>query len=252
MARRGSVRGHGAEEALQDEEPGMSDNPIDRSRRTLLRSLAIAPIIAAVPATKSGGLIARDICRVAPRLTEGPYYLDLKMVRSDITEGRSGVPVEMAMQVVTADCARIAEARVDLWQCDAEGNYSGFSRQGSDTLLDTQSQTFLRGSQFTSADGVCTFRTIYPGWYAGRTTHFHYKVFLDERTVLASQIFLPDALNQSIYDNVPPYNARKAKRSTFNHNDFIAARAGDAAYATIGERSDGYAAAMVIGIDRKV
>jgi protocatechuate 3,4-dioxygenase beta subunit len=189
---------------------------------------------------------------VTPRLTEGPYYLDLEIVRSNITEGKSGVPLDLTLQVVSfaAGCIPIARARVDLWHCDAEGNYSGYARQGSDSVVDTQGQTFLRGSQFTGADGVCSFRTIYPGWYAGRATHIHYKVFLDERTVLASQIFLPEPLNQYIYDNVPPYDARRAKRRTFNHNDFIAARAGDLAYASICEQTDGYAAALVVGIER--
>lgn len=227
------------------------------SRRSLLCTLMATPLaVAASPAvlqsednTEGDRLIAPKICLLTPRLTEGPYYLDLKTVRADISEGRRGVPVELALQVVVvaAGCSPIANARVDLWQCDAEGNYSGFARQGSDTALDTQGQTFLRGTQFTGPDGVCTFRTIYPGWYTGRTTHFHYKVFLDERTVLTSQIFLPDELNRHVYATAAPYNARVAKQRTFNHNDFIAAEAGDAAYASIHQRADGYAAALVVG-----
>ena len=62
-------------------------------------------------------------------------------------------------------------ARVDIWHCDAEGNYSGHASQGSDGIPDTSSETFLRGTQFADDQGVVTFRTIYPGWYRGRTMH---------------------------------------------------------------------------------
>ncbi|MFO1129591.1 MAG: intradiol ring-cleavage dioxygenase [Rhodospirillales bacterium] len=236
----------------------MSESSISISRRGWLRSLALGPVAAAVAAPlraaepAGNGLIGRDICLVTPRLTEGPFYIDPKAIRSDITEGKPGVPVRLALQVVSAatGCTPIANARVDLWQCDAEGNYSGFARQGSDAVINTRDQTFLRGSQFTGDDGVCSFRTIYPGWYAGRTTHFHYKVFLDARTVLASQIFLPDALNAHVYEAFSPYNTRGATQTTFNYNDFIARQGGDAAYASIEEAADGYAAALVVGLDR--
>ncbi len=150
----------------------------------------------------------------------------------------------LALQVVSADCTPVPGARVDLWQCDALGNYSGFARQGSQN---TRGQTFLRGTQVTGSGGVATFRTIYPGWYRGRTTHLHYKVFLDERTVLTSQIFFPDSLSDRIYAQRPPYAARAGQR-TLNRANSIARQAGDGAYASVRETGDALSAALVVGI----
>ena len=182
-------------------------------------------------------------------MTEGPYYIDPKLVRDDITEGKEGVALELVLQVVDATCQPLAGARVDVWHCDASGNYSGYASQGSDATSDTSGETFLRGTQIADERGVVTFRTIYPGWYRGRTTHIHHKVFLDETNVLTGQIFFPDALSQYLYDNVAPYDAREGARDTVNGNDNIAAQAGEGAYAAVREAPDRYVATLVIGVD---
>ncbi len=237
----------------------MSDFIERPSRRALLTGLAVSPIAVAGIGSFSGtaraqaqaaGLISPNVCMVMPEVTEGPYYLDEQLVRADITEDREGVPMRLRLQVVTADCTPVEGARVDVWHCDAVGNYSGYATQGSDGTNDTSEQSFLRGTQMTGADGVAEFRSIYPGWYRGRTTHVHYKVFLDERTVLTSQIFFPDALSQYLFQSVAPYNDRSgAERDTMNSNDGIAKQAGEGAYAAIREQYDYYDAALVVGID---
>ena len=231
------------------------DRP-DLYRRNLLRALSLAPAGVALSApawaqdkAAAVGLISANVCLLQPEVTEGPYYIDPDLVRSDVTEGRPGVPLELKMQVVDADCTPVEGASVDIWHCDAQGNYSGFSGQGSDTVADTDGQTFLRGTQPTGADGVCAFRTIWPGWYRGRTPHVHYKVFLGERTVLTGQVFFPDALSQYIYDTAPDY-AREGGRDTWNRTDTIAEQAGDGAQAAVREQPDRYVAALVVGIDR--
>lgn len=225
------------------------------NRRQLLAALAASPIVAtgigafprAVRAeAASAGLISPNVCMVMPEVTEGPYYFDPELVRAEITEGKAGIPMEMAIQVVDSSCTPLAGARVDLWHCDAEGNYSGYSQNAGG---DTSGETFLRGTLMTDETGVATFRTIYPGWYAGRTTHMHYKVFLDERTVLTSQIFFPDALSQYLYMAVDPYNRRSAQRDTVNANDWIAQELGDGGYAAIREQADRYVAQLVVGVD---
>ena len=228
-------------------------------RRRALRALALAPGAAATAigartaraqeAASSLGLISPNVCLVATEVTEGPYYVDPGLVRADITEGLPGVPLELALQVVDDACEPVAGARVDLWQCDARGNYSGIANQGSDATLDTADETFLRGTQLTGDGGVATFRTIWPGWYRGRTAHLHYKVFLDEQTVLTSQVFLPDALSEYLYRNVTPYTDRAGERGTFNRNDWIAREAGAGAFAAVRELDDRYVAALVVGVD---
>jgi protocatechuate 3,4-dioxygenase beta subunit len=159
--------------------------------------------------------------------------------------------MKLRLQVVTQDCQPVESARVDIWHCDAQGNYSGYSSQGSDTRVDTSGQTFLRGTQMTDSAGIAAFQTIYPGWYASRTVHIHFKVFLDKTQVLTGQIFFPDALSQYIFENAPAYGGRSGKRDMVNINDGIAQQAGEGSYAAVREQAGGYDAALVVGIDPK-
>ena len=173
----------------------MSDAP-DPGRRALLAGLALLPAGVAAPAVWAqaagdAGLIAPSVCLLTPETTAGPFYLDPGLVRADITEGAPGAPLALVLQVVDADCRPIEGVRVDVWHCDAAGNYSGFAGQGSDGPRDTRGDTFLRGTQFADARGVVAYETIWPGWYRGRTPHVHYRVFLDERTLADQPAVLP-------------------------------------------------------------
>ena len=107
---------------------------------------------------------------LSPEQTEGPYYIDGEKLRRDITEGRPGVPLLLRLRVVDAStCKPIKGAAVDIWHCDALGVYSGFG-SGSGN------RTFMRGIQKTDATGLARFRSVWPGWYQGRTVHIHVKV----------------------------------------------------------------------------
>ena len=185
-------------------------------------------------------LMDADVCVIVPEVTEGPYYLDPALLRADITEGRPGLPMTLQMQVVDQACAPIADARVDVWHCDADGNYSGYNGY--------EGQTFMRGTQMSDADGMVTFATVYPGWYRGRTTHIHFKVFLNETTVLTGQIFFPDEVSEQVYVTVAPYTAH-TNRDTFNDEDGIAQQAGAASVASVEQAAEAYAAKLVVGVD---
>ncbi|MGL1920860.1 MAG: intradiol ring-cleavage dioxygenase [Hyphomicrobiales bacterium] len=233
----------------------MKATPQNVGRRTLLKSMAALPVIAATaPAfaatssTQQAGLISSDVCVLAKEVTEGPYYTDPNLIRADITEGKAGIPLEMVIQVVDSTCTPLENARVDIWHCDAQGNYSGYEGQGSDSALNTKDQTFLRGTQFTNEAGIASFETIYPGWYRGRTTHIHYKVFLDEVTILTSQLYFPDALSEFIFLNAEAYTGRDSERDTRNGNDGIAQQSGDSSFAAIKEQSGKYIASLVVGV----
>lgn len=148
-------------------------------------------------ASPSGG--STPACVLTMESGEGPYYLDLDRVRSDITEGRDGAAFRLDLTVVraSAGCRPVAGAAVDVWHADVSGTYS------------TGAQTFLRGTQITDAAGRCTFRTIVPGWYRGLAPHIHFKVRPDERTEKTSQFFFPEELLLRVYA-LQPYARRPA------------------------------------------
>ena len=211
---------------------------------TLMSRTAFAAETAATEASLMPGA---DVCVITPEVTEGPYYFDPALERVDITEGHQGVATTVKLQVVDATCRPIEGARVDIWHCNAAGVYSGYANQTDGA--DATGQTFLRGTLFAGVDGIVEFQTIYPGWYAGRTTHIHFKVFLDTTQVLTGQIFFPDALSQFLYQNVEPYKTRGADRETLNANDRIAGQATRASFAYVKELADRYLVAMIVGVD---
>lgn len=214
----------------------------------LMSRAAFAEEASATADTAATLMPGADVCVITPEVTEGPYYFDPSLERSDITEGtQEGVATNIRLQVVDATCKPIEGARVDIWHCNSQGVYSGYPNQLGN--IDTTGQTFLRGTQFTSSAGIVEFATIYPGWYPGRTTHVHFKVFLDETNVLTGQIFFPDALSQFIYLNVPPYTDHGADRQTLNVNDGIASQATRASFAYVKELAESYLVAMIIGVD---
>jgi len=229
------------------------------SRRRALGAIvaSVAGPIAANPAfaqEASVSLIVPDKqCLLTPQAIEGPYYFDPKLVRSDVTEARPGVPLRLRLQVVEArNCAPLKNARVNIWHADATGHYSGYDLQGDDRNVSTKGQTFLRGTQLSDETGLVIFRTLYPGWYEGRTPHIHFRAFIDDRSVLTGQLYFVDALSEFIYSNVAPYNIRKLKRDTVNTADVVLRQGGGGltSFCSICEEPDCYDAAMVIGVDR--
>lgn len=162
-------------------------------------------------------------CAVTPDAGEGPFYFDPSLVRSDVTSGRLGAPLEFAVQITRArDCAPLPGVRLDLWQADALGLYSGYLDQpgvGGVPTAPTVGATFLRGTQLADADGWVRFKTVYPSWYGGRTPHIHFKVLIDAKERVASQIFFPDEINAEVFANWDPYREHVSKRTSFNHND---------------------------------
>jgi protocatechuate 3,4-dioxygenase beta subunit len=162
-----------------------------------------------------------DVCVLTPEQTSGPYYVKSPL-RSNITEGRPGLPLKLVLEIVKVpDCTAIEGATVEIWQCDARGYYSGYSkatvRAPFDTLTNiiinqkdgaiapTDTETFMRGGQVTDANGLVEFETIFPGWYDPRVTHIHIKVSQGGKTFLTTQLYFPDELVADIYANHPDY-----------------------------------------------
>jgi protocatechuate 3,4-dioxygenase beta subunit len=167
-------------------------------------------------------------CVVRPELTEGPYFVDDQLNRSDIridpADGsvKDGLPLHLIYRVsdVTGGvCAPLAGAQVDVWHCDANGQYSGVQDQG----FDTRGEMWLRGYQVTDETGVARFLTIVPGWYRGRAVHIHFKIRTDPGGEagyeFTSQLFFDPEQIQEIYA-LEPY-ANKGLPDTPNENDGI-------------------------------
>jgi protocatechuate 3,4-dioxygenase beta subunit len=136
-------------------------------------------------------------CRVLPDLTAGPFPTVTEIERRDVTEGLSGMPLRVGIQVVDASCAPVPGATVEIWHCDADGDYSGYA----DGFTDDdggEGTTFLRGSQVANDEGIVEFVTIWPGWYGGRAVHIHSAVHVDGETVLTTQFLFDDALNSEV------------------------------------------------------
>jgi protocatechuate 3,4-dioxygenase beta subunit len=152
--------------------------------------------------------VAQAACTLTPEQMEGPYYLDLARVRQDITEGKPGAPLRLAVRITEAapSCAPIAGAPVDVWHCDALGIYSGYEGAvvAPSHVQPVNDKTFLRGTQLTDRAGGVEFRTIYPGWYTGRTTHVHVKVRVGTG-VATTQFYFPEDVSRRVYQRAP-YN----------------------------------------------
>jgi protocatechuate 3,4-dioxygenase beta subunit len=142
---------------------------------------------------------ASPSCILTPAKTEGPYFVDEKLKRSDIrvdpVDGsvQPGVKLTLKFIVVGADgdCAPVSGAHVDVWHANHLGLYSDEAQNG------TIGHKYLRGYQVTGDDGSATFVTVFPGWYSGRTVHIHFKIRKDDYE-FTSQLFFDESTIASV------------------------------------------------------
>jgi protocatechuate 3,4-dioxygenase beta subunit len=202
--------------------------------------------------TANGGA-APTSCKVIPDETSGPYPDKIGMLdnaaymRSDITEGKAGLPLAMTFTVVNvaAGCAPVANAKVEVWHCDAAGDYSEYANQQGG--LDETGQTFLRGVQTTDASGKVTFTTIYPGWYMGRATHVHVEVFVNDASIKTTQMAFPAATNAAVY--ATGVYAARGDNPTSNESDMVFADGDTYELAGMsGDTTNGVASTLIVGV----
>ena len=222
------------------------------SRREAL--LLLGASVLAIPAAAQSSA-ARPACIVTPQQTEGPYFSDFLLNRSDIrsdpTDGsvKSGLPLALALRVHAVDnerCTPLPGAIVDVWHCDAAGVYS----DAVDSSFNTRGKKFLRGYQVTDANGAARFTTIYPGWYPGRTVHVHFKVRTKARSgrdmEFTSQLYFPDSITERVHAKAP--YARPGRHGQSNESDGLFRRDGRLLMLDLADASGGYAASFDIGI----
>ena len=195
-------------------------------------------------------------CVLSGSRTEGPYFVDEKLNRSDIRADTSdgsvedGVPLVLTFVVLDNDrgCAGISGAQVDVWHANAQGNYSGVV---ASSQSNTDGQTFLRGFQRTDADGAATFTTVYPGWYQGRAVHIHFTIRDSAESQqgyeFTSQLYFDDALTDEVHSQGP--YAEKGERDQRNSTDGIYQGGGDELTLALTPQGEGYAATFNIALD---
>jgi protocatechuate 3,4-dioxygenase beta subunit len=218
----------------------MFDQPLTR-RAWLGGAVVTALGLAGLEARQSDA--AAVSCILTPEQTEGPYYIAGEKLRRNITDGRPGTALLLRTFVVDATtCRPIRNAAVDIWHADAGGVYSGFGAGAS-------SRTFMRGIQRTNAKGLAMFRTVYPGWYQGRTVHIHVKVHVGGNVVHTGQLYFPDALTDAVYRRAP-YSSRPG-RGVRNATDSVYRNGGSKSMLSVKKNSAGvYVATITMGVQR--
>ncbi len=212
-------------------------------------------------------------CLLAPEQIAGPYFRNPRLIRRNISEGASGIPLLLKLSLVdVSTCEPVTDALVDIWHCNARGAYSGWSKIDPDKEVDvgdigsvprTDDDTYLRGGQFTDRKGIVKFTTIYPGFYAGRSVHIHVAVrivsgsnYLDARHVAwVGQLYLPEVTSRSVL-GAKDYSGRRISPLRNDQDELFTRMQGEDSTLkvhTIARDSweDGYFGQLTIGIDKR-
>jgi protocatechuate 3,4-dioxygenase beta subunit len=226
-------------------------------------------------------ILADPSCTLTPEEEEGPYYIDDEKLRSNIIEGRPGVPLTLRLALVDSrSCAPLENAALDIWHCDALGVYSGFTtgspggRGGPPPgpppfgpgpfgrgpmgapphSRQTDARRFLRGVQVTGKEGVAAFATLYPGWYEGRAIHIHVKVHVNNHVSHTGQLFFPEDITADIA-RLEPYARRLNVERTLQSEDHVFTdQHGSASILKLarlknGSNADGFVATITLAIN---
>ena len=105
-------------------------------------------------------------------------------------------------QVLDRDCKPAANALLDFWHADENGDYDnrGFR---------------YRGHQFADGEGRYRLETIVPAVYPGRTRHIHVKVQRPHGRILTTQLYFPGEprnRTDSIFDSSLLMDVRRVGR----------------------------------------
>lgn len=211
-------------------------------KQFLKRSLLGLSGVAVLPAAVKASCTTTDCSSLSPSETAGPFPIKspADLVRENIIGDRNGIPllIELTILDQNDDCSPLAGVYVDLWHCDADGNYSEYGG----TPMQSTNYTgyhFLRGRQTTDVNGKVSFVSVFPGWYQGRAPHIHLEVLdANESVIRTSQI----AFEKNVCDTVYASSPYRGEADTLNANDnvFGDSLAGNMYDSISGNNSSGY------------
>ena len=177
---------------------------------------------------------AENTCALTCTLTQGPCWAPTAPVRQDVSEGKAGVPLRLALRVVESDgCTPVVGAEVEIWHCDIRGIYSADDAENVPFCTGNDAEAladyYFRGRAISDDDGVLMFDTCFPGWYPSRAVHIHFAVrraaHAGEHTTTnatcISQFFFPEDLTQEIFASVDGYTQQGQPDTTFASDTVI-------------------------------
>lgn len=202
-------------------------------RKEFLKRLGLGslfvPLVAAcgnesedpIPSTDTTG---DTTCTISPTETAGPFPTKnpSSLVMTDIRSDRTGIEmaINITIQNKNNDCAALADTIVDIWHCDKDGYYSEYGGTGMQSV-NYQSVDFLRGRQSTDANGLVSFKSIFPGWYSGRAPHIHVHIYDSTgKSLLVTQIAFPTEMCNTVYTTATQYYT-KGTQDTANATDNV-------------------------------
>lgn len=177
-----------------------------------------------------------NACQMIKDSYEGPYFTCTPSSGKNIASDQAGQPLTVALRLVDSDCKPIPNGVVDIWGCNADGYYAGYSNDPDERppmlkamlfghLKPDTDQRFCRGALRTDADGIAEFNSVYPGYYYGQPIHLHFKAHVDGANLLTSQANFSEQWNERIMQ-LAPYNKprpikRNAKKTAFPQMSII-------------------------------
>ncbi|MDH3659320.1 MAG: hypothetical protein OEU92_04695 [Alphaproteobacteria bacterium] len=121
----------------------------------------------------------------------GPFYIAGTPVVDDLNRhGKVGDPLLLTGRILSAaeGHAPIADARIEIWQTDGDGDYhpaaNGDYADYADEAID------LRGTVISDQEGRYAVKTLAPGGYFPRPRHFHVRITAEGQAPLVTQLYI--------------------------------------------------------------
>ena len=199
-------------------------------RDEFLKGLGLAGVATVLPfnSTKAESLLEKTTdgggaCTLIPSETAGPFPLDLTensyYLRQDIRETQTGVQLNLKLKIIGADnCLPMKNLRVNVWHCSKEGIYSGYNNNMNQGDANAK---HLRGYQFTDANGLVEFVTIFPGWYNGRIAHMHFQVYVSSAYAAVSQLTFDITAKNKLYTDNPSLYPKGADPTQLSNDNIF-------------------------------